>query len=715
MADISYSELEIGLHRWNIDSYSAELRFSQDQDQKRDRDDDPHAPKLDADLIDVQVVRGVQFDFDALRTQALDPVAYGQTLTDSLFAESLRTAFAVACTRAQERQQKLRLRLFVGPSAPELHGLRWETLRDPRSPQGSWLVTSEHILFSRYLSSFGYLSGEGWQRVRLRPQSRLSALVAIANPSEAGEEGGGTKLARIDVDGERERAETGLAGMELTVLDSHGKATVNNLVDHLRKGCDILYLVCHGALIKGEARLWLETATGNLDLVDGSDLLVRLRDLPALPRLAVLVSCQSAGQGAPTPGDDEDAFLRALGPRLAEAGIPAVLGMQGNFTMATAARFLPTFFVELQQDGQIDRALAAARGAVRDRADNWMPVLFLRLRSGRLWYAPGFGGQEPDFKLWDGLLASIRDGDATPILGPGLTDSLLGSRREIALRWSERYKFPLAFHERDSLPEVAQYLAVAFSGDFPARALREHLSKEVRKRYATELPPEAHNASLVDLLSMVAGPRREQNQAEPHRVLARLPLRLFITTSPSNMLADALKAEGKDPQVEICRWNPATDLLESIYDTEPGYRPTAQRPLVYHVFGHLDHVDSLVLTEDNYFDYLIGLTSRKDLMPKVVRSALASTALMFLGFHMEDWNFRALFRSILSQEGGGLRGQRSHVAVQVEMDDERVMSPQKARQYLEEYFTKGAAISVFWGSSEDFAKQLHDRWQGDTP
>ena len=82
-----------------------------------------------------------------------------------------------------------------------------------------------------------------------------------------------------------------------------------------------------------------------------------------------------------------------MGPRLAEAGVPAVLAMQGDISMETVSRFMPTFFHELQRDGQIDRAMAAARGAIRDRHDWWAPALFMRLRSGgsgtsRAWAGP---------------------------------------------------------------------------------------------------------------------------------------------------------------------------------------------------------------------------------------------------------------------------------------------------------------------------------------
>jgi hypothetical protein len=118
----------------------------------------------------------------------------------------------------------------------------------------------------------------------------------------------------------------------------------------------------------------------------------------------------------------------------------------------------------------------------------------------------------------------------------------------------------------------------------------------------------------------------------------------------------------------------------------------------------------VVLTEDDYFDYLIGVTSNKDLIPSVVRRALADTALLFLGFQMDDWNFRVLFRSLMSQEGRGRRNRYAHVAVQIDPEEGRTLAPERARRYLETYF-QGADISIYWGSAEDFIRELQRRWE----
>ena len=705
MIEAAFAELEIGLHRWNIDAYSVEMRFNQ--------------PGPDSE-VDQKVFRGVRFDFDALRVLALDPAAYGQHLTDSLFADpTARTAFALACARAEEQGVDLRLRLFVGPSAPELHGLRWETLRDPRSETnhgtGAWLVSSERILFSRYLSGLGYLSGQGWKRARLRPRADLSALVVIANPVGLGEwQPDDRPLPPLDVAGEQARAEAGLAGLQFTTLASNGTATLTNLVDGLRDGCDVLYLVCHGAVIEGEPRLWLEDETGTVAVVSGSELVARLRDLPQLPRLAVLASCQSAGTGDDARANDDGALV-ALGPRLAEVGVPAVLAMQGNVTMRTLETFLPIFFEELRRDGQIDRAMAAARGAVRMREDAWMPVLFLRARTGRVWYAPGFTDRR-GFQRWPVLIDCILHQHCTPILGPGMHESLLGSHREIAQRWAQDFGFPMAPDDRDDLPQVAQYIAVDQAAVFPPSALEDYLRREMVARYGAYLPPTLRNdpdAPLLDLIAAVGARRRERDPADPHQVLAGLPFPLFVTTSPGNLLAEALRAAGKAPRTELCRWKQDLELIPSV-DDEPTYTPDPQRPLVYHAFGHFDRLDSLVLTEDDHFDYLIGVSRNQDLIPSAVNTALTNRALLFLGFQVDDWSFRVLFRAILSQEGGAARRKYAHVAVQVDPEDDRIVNPERARRYLEDYLHE-EDVSVYWGTAEDFVKELQQQLQRRRP
>ena len=682
---MSCADLEIGLHRRDADSYGVELRFSQ--------------PQSDAD---VRLLRGesapVHFDFPRLRELGTDSAAYGLLLGQGLLSDgAIQQVLAQARVAAQSQGVSLRLRLLIGPSAPELHSLRWETLRHPQDDRS--LLTGEDLHFSRYLSSVD------WRPVRLQPKKDLSALVVIANPGDlANYAPTGQPFQPVDVAGELARARSALGTIPVQALASGGQATLGNLVRQLRAGHDILFLVCHGALVGGEPWLWLEDEHGATDRVSGAQLVISLQEMQERPRLVVLASCQSGGDGEQARSSDGGA-LSTIGPRLAEAGIPAVLAMQGNVSMDTMARFTPIFFEELQRDGQVDRAVTVARGAVRDRPDWWMPVLFMRLKSGRIWYVPGFGDEQSGLEKWPALLSHIGRHRCTPILGPGLSEMLFGSRREIARQWAETYNFPMAPHSQDAMPQVAQYLAVHQDPMFPRDRFEEALRRALLRRYEKEAPEGAAKASLDQLLAWVRARRSPRASVDPYQTLARLPLPIYVTTDPSPLLFTALKAAGKDPQLELCRWNHYLESLPSIYDREPSYRPDKNRPLVFQLFGNLSEPDSLVLTEDDYFDFLIGVTSNKDLIPTVVRRALSDTALLFLGFRMEEWDFRVLFRSIMSQEGRGRRSRYAHVAVQLDPEEGRILEPERARRFLESYF-EDADISIYWGSVEDFMREL---------
>ena len=236
------------------------------------------------------------------------------------------------------------------------------------------------------------------------------------------------------------------------------------------------------------------------------------------------------------------------------------------------------------------------------------------------------------------------------------------------------------------------------------------MRQEVWQRFGDGLPPELKNARMDALITAAGAMHNAQNAATPFQTLAELPLPIYLTTNPDDMLGDALRAAGKNPVVEICRWNNDLTRLPSIYDQEPDYRPSAERPLVYQLFGRLSVPELVVLTEDDYFDFLIGVTSNNDLIPAVVRRGLSDTALLFLGFNLDEWDFRVLFRSIMNREGSARRGKYAHIAAQIDPEQSQTLEPDGARRYLEEYFGD-SDISIFWGNVNDFAAELHTRWK----
>ena len=152
----------------------------------------------------------------------------------------------------------------------------------------------------------------------------------------------------------------------------------------------------------------------------------------------------------------------------------------------------------------------------------------------------------------------------------------------------ETYRYPMAPYNRQNLPQVAQYLAVHQAADVRRDELLEYLRQEMLQQLWWQPSRGIHKESLEALLPAEVGARRRAHDpVGAAQVLAGLPFPIYITAGPSNLLAEALggcwqKATGRALSLERrSRAAPA--------DLRRGARLPAheERPLVYHVFGHL--------------------------------------------------------------------------------------------------------------------------------
>jgi hypothetical protein len=275
---------------------------------------------------------------------------------------------------------------------------------------------------------------------------------------------------------------------------------------------------------------------------------------------------------------------------------------------------------------------------------------------------------------WDVLIGRVRDQRCTPFLGAGASAGTVPLGGAVARRWAADNDYPL--DDSGDLARVAQFLAVHFDPMTP-------------KEWIVRLIRDAGTPDFEDPL-------------EPHMVLAGLPLPIFLTTNFDHFMTEALRLRGKRPREEICRWNEKLSMRESTL--EPDYEPTVQEPLVYHLHGHCAVPESLVLTEDDYFDFLVNIPQIG--IPPVIQEALAATSLLFVGYRLADWNFRVLFRGFVELTQPSDR--RLSVTVQLPPMPDAAHRDQAAR-YLSRYFAKKEML-VYWGDARAFMADLHDRW-----
>ncbi len=630
-----------------------------------------------------------------------DLTADGQWLFNTLLADpTLRKAWDVAHGQAPRR----RLRLRIDPAAAKLHALPWELMQE-----GDVLLSAQaDTPFSRHLPVALPWSGP----VEERP---IRVLVVLSNPDDLEER----DLAKVDVVLERETLTAALAGLgpeELRVEFLEPPATLERLEAALRgsgpaaSGSHVLHYVGHGHFTpaRNQAFLYLQDEEGSTDLVPDDALIGMLARSPARPRLVFLAACQSATRST------ADAFA-GLGPKLVRVGVPAVVAMQEAMLVETARKFSAAFYPRLLAHGLVDQAVNEARSTLltAGRPDAAVPVLFMRLKSGQLW------GAEADARgevlgigkpraFWTTLVRQIERGRCTPIVGPRVHGGALPTLSEIAQRWADLHGYP--FTNCSEMACVAQYMSTNQGEDFARYELLDTLKAELMARLPEEMRLDDGAETLTGLIQAIGWRNLvADNPNEVHRVLADLELPLYLTTNIDSFIIEALKARGWQPVRALCRWSEQLDRLGAPSSEAVDYVPAVDRPLVYHFLGSDEEVDSLVLTEDHFFTFLVRICAERDRIPYVIRDALSSTSLMFVGYSLHDWEFRVLMHGLVNNLSQRLKF--NHVAVQLEPADREVAHTTAVQTFLQQYF-RDAAINVYWGSPAQFAAELREHWQG---
>lgn len=278
---------------------------------------------------------------------------------------------------------------------------------------------------------------------------------------------------------------------------------------------------------------------------------------------------------------------------------------------------------------------------------------------------------------WNVLLQRVHDGKCTPFLGAGACYGFLPTGSVIAEKWAKEFDYPNPDHS--DLAQVAQFVAVKHKDAiFPKDLL-------LRTWFRSIVPPDLTKNN------------------EPHSILAGLPFPVFITTNYDDTLARALLVKDKEPMTDVCRWNSflqGTHLNISYRVDEE--EPTEERPSIFYLHGHMDESQSIVLTEDDYFDFLVNISRDESLIPARIQESLAYTSLLFIGYSLKDWDFRVLFRGLVTQKEKSLR--RLSIAVQLSETD----APEY-RTYMNQYFDE-MNIKVYWGTAREFATELYQRW-----
>lgn len=283
---------------------------------------------------------------------------------------------------------------------------------------------------------------------------------------------------------------------------------------------------------------------------------------------------------------------------------------------------------------------------------------------------------------WTVLLDKIRRRQCTPFLGAGISEPQIPAGGEFSTRLAKEFQYPLT--DVTNLPRVAQYVATSYGDSQFAKGKVADLILECERR-----PPDF------------------SDPAQPHRFLADLHLPMYLTTNYDRFMTKALETTVPEVTTLMCRWNYETRRDEEVLVATP----TAERPLVYHLHGLATNLASMLLTEDDYVDFLMeAQADLAQVVPCPIQEALATTSLLFVGYSLNDWNFRVLMRSVMRKINK--TSKRMNVSVQLPPGDNSIAPDRReaAEAFLCDYLGT-EQVTVHWGDAREFLTELRQRWE----
>jgi len=257
-----------------------------------------------------------------------------------------------------------------------------------------------------------------------------------------------------------------------------------------------------------------------------------------------------------------------------------------------------------------------------------------------------------------------------PFIGAGMTSAIDNTinTRELIKHIKEQNKIPNWVEFK--LDKASQYSDI-MSG-------RIHKSCDIVAKYIIERKNKHVVTEFIPKKKV-----RDKLMHNPLWVLANLPIPIYITTNYDTLLEEYLKNADKTPNIIVSNWmgwfendlNIANETISNLENAaaykdddeelkekkanlnlinwKNGY--TADNPVVFHLHGVIDSPETMVLTEDNYIDFLVRLNSKEGfstdrdnlpVLPSQISKIFSANHLLFLGYSLNDINLNVLLRSL---------------------------------------------------------------------
>lgn len=310
--------------------------------------------------------------------------------------------------------------------------------------------------------------------------------------------------------------------------------------------------------------------------------------------------------------------------------------------------------------------------------------------------------------------------------------------------WSETDDVHYPLTDGHDLARVAQYHQV--QEELPVAkgnylGFRKSKILEINREITNNIRQLDDSKRFSEIVDQLGYASKIFKDNDPLDKLAEVPFLNYVTTGYHDFIERALVKAGKIPVTQYVRlddtqniitapildqdWNilsePILDDGNKILVNVPDPVGISDRyPVVYHLFGLEKEPESLVLSEDDHVRLLIAVitalstvntnsesqkSAQTQRFPMGLRNAISGNNLILLGYQLQNWDFRILFRLLLE-----LRSQqKTSIFLQIPPRQNAAT----LLEYITQYFDK--QFDVEQKSPIDFVQEIWKIYDNSRP
>jgi hypothetical protein len=164
-----------------------------------------------------------------------------------------------------------------------------------------------------------------------------------------------------------------------------------------------------------------------------------------------------------------------------------------------------------------------------------------------------------------------------------------------------------------------------------------HDFTRLRQALEKTFPQDRKPSPLLEVLASIHPPAKPTS------------FQLIITTNFDDLLEKALTNQNRDFKVVVQRPEGFNAETQEKWKNElAAYKGV----VVYKIHGSFNEEDnqsahSIIITEEDYIKFLTVIDQRVKGIPPLIKSKLVVSTLLFLGYSLEDWDFRTIHKGLI--------------------------------------------------------------------